>query len=54
LGQILRNELNVAGAIVSIDGVQLAKFDYIDIGEIIEPSNVVPLIIKSLLFSTPD
>ncbi len=53
LGQILRNELNVAGPIVSIDGVQLAEFDYIDVGEIMEPSNVVPLIIKSLLFSTP-
>ena len=54
LGQILRNELNVSGSIVSIDGVQLQEFDYIDIGEVMAPSNVVPLIIKSLLFSTPD
>ena len=54
LGQILRNELNVSGSIVSIDGVQLQEFDYIDIGEVMAPSNVVPLIIKSLIFSTPD
>lgn len=52
LGQILRNELSVAGAIISIDGVQLQEFDYVDIGEIIKPSNVVPIVIKSLLFST--
>lgn len=53
LGHVLRSELNVAGPIVSLDGVQLREFDYIDIGEIIKTSNVVPLIIKSLLFSTP-
>ncbi len=54
LGQILRNELNLSGPVVSIDGIQLQEFDYIDVGEIMEPSKVVPLIIKSLLFSTPD
>ena len=52
LGQILRKELGVTGAIISIDGVQLQEFDYVDIGEIIKPSNVVPIVIKSLLFST--
>jgi len=53
LGQMLRSELNVAGPVVSLDGVQLREFDYIDVGDIIRSSNVVPLIIKSLLFSTP-
>jgi len=51
LGEILRQELGVAGDIVSIDGIQLKQFDYVDIGELIEPTHVVPLIIKSLLFS---
>ena len=54
LGELLRRELDVANDIVSIDGVQLRNFDYVDIGEIIEPTRVVPLVIKSLLFSTGD
>ena len=54
LGEILRRELNVSGDIISVDGVQLRTFDYVDIGELIEPTHVVPLIIKSLLFSTGD
>ena len=51
LGEILRRELDVESDIVSIDGIQLKQFDYVDIGELIEPTHVVPLIIKSLLFS---
>ena len=54
LGELLRRELDVASDIISIDGVELRNFDYVDIGEVIEPTNVVPLIIKSLLFSTGD
>jgi len=54
LGVILRRELNVLGDIISLDGVQLQEFDYIDIGELIQPTAVVPLIIKSLLFTTDD
>ena len=53
IGEILRRELDVTGDIVSIDGVQLKEFDYVDIGEMIRPTNVVPLVIKSLLFSDP-
>jgi ethanolamine utilization protein EutA len=53
IGEILRRECDVAGDIVSVDGVQLREFDYVDIGEMIRPTNVVPLVIKSLLFSSP-
>ena len=35
---------------IAIDGVQLKEFDYVDIGSVIELTNVVPIIIKSLLF----
>jgi len=28
----------------------LQEFDYIDIGAVISPSNVVPVVVKSLLF----
>ena len=53
LGRILRHELDVASGLVSVDGLQLKEFDYVDIGAVIQPANVVPLIIKSLLFSAP-
>ena len=53
IGEILRRECDVGGDIVSVDGVQLHEFDYVDIGEMIRPTNVVPLVIKSLLFSGP-
>jgi ethanolamine utilization protein EutA len=49
LGHILEHEMGVAG-VVSIDGVQLRELDYVDIGELLEPSEVVPVVIKSLLF----
>ncbi|MDH5747723.1 MAG: ethanolamine ammonia-lyase reactivating factor EutA [Rhodospirillales bacterium] len=54
MGEILRRELKVEGPIISVDGIRLEDFDYVDIGEMIQPTNVVPLIIKSLLFATPD
>ena len=54
LGGILRNEFAVRNEIISIDGVQLTDLDYVDIGEMIQPTEVVPLVIKSLLFSSPD
>ena len=53
IGEIFRKEIGVPGDVLSIDGVQLKEFDYVDIGEIITASNVVPVIIKSLLFSPP-
>ncbi len=53
LGRILRHELAVASSVISVDGLQLMDFDYVDIGTVIRPTNVVPLIIKSLLFSAP-
>ena len=49
LGHILEQEMGVAG-VISIDGVQLREFDYVDIGELMQPSEVVPVVIKSLLF----
>jgi ethanolamine utilization protein EutA len=49
LGHILEHEMGVAG-VISIDGVQLRSLDYVDIGELIEASGVVPVVIKSLLF----
>ena len=53
LGNLLVKELGVTGEVISIDNVQLREFDFIDVGEMIPESQVVPLIIKSLLFTQP-
>jgi ethanolamine utilization protein EutA len=50
LGHILEDELKVLRPVISIDGVRLQELDYVDIGQIVEPANVVPIVIKSLLF----
>jgi len=50
LGRIVLNEVAPAAEVIAIDAVQLKEFDYVDIGSVIEPTNVVPIIIKSLLF----
>jgi ethanolamine utilization protein EutA len=52
LGGILHEELDVASPLLSIDGLQLVELDYVDIGEIIQPANVVPVVVKSLAFSS--
>ncbi len=51
LGHLLESELNIGRPVVSIDGVKLREFDFVDIGEVIRPADVVPVVIKSLLFS---
>jgi ethanolamine utilization protein EutA len=51
LGRILDKELHLNAKLVSIDGVQLRELDYVDIGELLDPPGVVPVVIKSLLFS---
>src|SRR5713226_266877 len=50
LGRIIRHEIAPRADVIAIDGVQLKEFDYVDIGSVIELTNVVPIIIKSLLF----
>jgi ethanolamine utilization protein EutA len=50
IGMHLREELHLAGPVVSIDGIELKEFDYVDIGTILESSGAVPVAIKSLVF----
>jgi ethanolamine utilization protein EutA len=50
-GRLLHRELNWPGKLVCIDGVELHALDYIDVGELIAPPGVVPVVIKSLLFA---
>jgi ethanolamine utilization protein EutA len=44
--------MKVKNPIVSIDGLELKEFDYIDIGGILDTSGAVPVVIKSLIFPT--
>jgi ethanolamine utilization protein EutA len=50
LGLHFREELRLNLPIISIDGVELREFDYIDIGGLIASSGAVPVVIKSLVF----
>ena len=52
IGIHCQQECRLANAIVSIDGITLKAFDYIDIGELLETSGAVPVVIKSLVFPT--
>jgi ethanolamine utilization protein EutA len=50
LGIHLREEMQLENAIVSIDGLELKEFDYIDVGTMLPNSGAVPVVIKSLIF----
>jgi ethanolamine utilization protein EutA len=50
IGIHCREELKLKNPIVSIDGLELKEFDYIDIGRMLESSGAVPVVIKSLIF----
>jgi ethanolamine utilization protein EutA len=50
LGIHLQEEMKLKCPIVSIDGLELKEFDYIDIGAMLESSGAVPVVIKSLIF----
>ena len=49
LGIHMKDEVRVANSVISIDGIQLSEFDFIDIGSFIPSSGAVPVIIKSLI-----
>jgi ethanolamine utilization protein EutA len=50
IGIHCREELKLDYPIISIDGLELKEFDYIDIGAILDASGAVPVVIKSLIF----
>jgi len=50
IGIHLHEESRITSPIVSIDGIVLKEFDFIDIGELLETSGAVPVVIKSLVF----
>jgi len=50
IGIHCREELHTGSAVVSIDGITLKAFDFVDIGALLEASGAVPVVIKSLVF----
>jgi ethanolamine utilization protein EutA len=50
LGILLREEGEIGGEILVIDGIILQDFDFIDLGRMLEPSHTVPVTVKSLVF----
>ena len=40
--------------LIAIDGLDLVELDYIDVGELLQPANVVPVVVKSLAFGGPN
>jgi ethanolamine utilization protein EutA len=54
IGIHLKEEIKATCPVVSVDGLELKAFDYIDIGEMLPSSGAVPVIIKSLVFPADD
>ena len=51
VGLHFQEELRIPNPIISVDGIALNDFDYIDIGALIPSSGSVPVVIKSLIYS---
>jgi ethanolamine utilization protein EutA len=51
VGQMLRDELGVRAPVICVDQVALSDLDFIDIGVVVPEKSVVPVVVKSLVFS---
>ena len=51
LGRLVERELGLRRPLLAIDGTDLSDLDFVDVGERLDPPGVVPVVIKSLLFS---
>jgi ethanolamine utilization protein EutA len=52
LGGMLRDEFKVTRDIIAVDGIEVGDLDYIDIGECLGITEVIPVTVKSLMFPT--
>lgn len=50
LGIHLKHEMGIPNPVVSIDGIDLREFDFIDVGRLMPHSGAVPVVVKSLVF----
>ena len=52
LGGMLKDEFKVDRDIIAVDGIEVGDLDYIDIGECLGITEVIPVTVKSLMFPT--
>ncbi len=50
IGRLLHKELQIDAEVISIDQIHLHDFDFIDIGQVVEKVEAVPVVVKSLVF----
>src|SRR5215472_4870412 len=50
LGGILVEEFAPRARLACLDGLELRELDYLDVGAVIQPAGVVPVVVKSLAF----
>lgn len=50
VGNIIDKEVRPGAGVISIDGIDLKDFDFVDIGEELPDAKAVPVVIKSLIF----
>ena len=50
LGSIMKEELRLTREIIAVDGIDVSDLDYIDIGESLGCTEVIPVTVKSLMF----
>jgi ethanolamine utilization protein EutA len=50
LGSMLKEELGVPHQVIAIDGIDVGDLDYLDIGQPMGASEVIPVTVKSLMF----
>jgi len=51
LGQVLREELGVERPVLVIDQIALSDLDFVDVGAVLPEKQVVPVVVKSLVFA---
>jgi ethanolamine utilization protein EutA len=48
--RVMRSLPGISGPMVILDGLDLGDLDYLDVGRVIRPAGVVPVVVKSLMF----
>ena len=52
IGIHFAEELNYSKPVVCLDGLDRVDFDFVDIGEVINQTGLVPVVAKSILFNS--
>lgn len=50
VGSMLKDEENVAQDVIVVDGIHVGEFNFVDLGQIIESVEAIPVVVKSLVF----